>query len=161
MFFSDDTPWNIFKITEKTYFKVKTVFNLKIEAETFRDSQSHKKPLKFIVVPRPSKYRPKKQFFMFLWFQGVISCRIKSKFFNFSFPSRVPAIFHWISEGLWKSFFIEEIFNIKNLKKFSPRFFFCNFMNPLILERKFSQTEMSLSQKYIWLTLISENFMII
>ena len=62
---------------------------------------------------------------------------------------------------IFKSFFIEEIFNIKNLKKFSPRFFFCNFMNPLILERKFSQTEMSLSQKYIWLTLISENFMII
>ena len=39
--------------------------------------------------------------------------------------------------------------------------FFGNFMNPLILERKFSQPEMSLSLKYIWLPLISENFVMI
>ena len=34
--------------------------------------------------------------------------------FLFSFPGRVPVIFHWISEGLCNSSFIEEIFNIKN-----------------------------------------------
>ena len=30
--------------------------------------------------------------------------------FLFSFPGRVPVIFHWISEGLCNSSFIEEIF---------------------------------------------------
>ena len=34
-------------------------------------------------------------------------------------------------------------------------------MNPLILETKFSQPEMSLSRKYIWLAVISENLMMI
>ena len=40
--FSDNTPWNIFKISEKTEFKVKTVFKQNVEAETFRNSQNHK-----------------------------------------------------------------------------------------------------------------------
>ena len=54
---------------------------------------------------------------MFLWFQGVICCRIKAQeIFLFSFPGRVPVIFHWISEGLWNSSFIEGIFKIKNWK---------------------------------------------
>ena len=39
------------------------------------------------------------------------------------------------------------------------RGFFYKFMNPQILERKFSQSEMPLSLKYIWLGLTSENFM--
>ena len=34
--------------------------------------------------------------------------------FLFSFLGRVPVIFHWISEGLCNSSFIEEIFNFKN-----------------------------------------------
>ena len=34
-------------------------------------------------------------------------------------------------------------------------------MKPLILERKFSKPEMPLSQKYISLALISENFVMI
>ena len=35
--FSYDTQKYIFKISEKTQFEVKTVFNQKIEAETFRN----------------------------------------------------------------------------------------------------------------------------
>ena len=35
------------------------------------------------------------------------------------------------------------------------------FAPPLILERQFSKLEMSLSQKYIWLALISKDSMII
>ena len=54
-------PWNIFKISEKTYFKVKTVFNQKIEAETFRHLQNHKKPLNSTLIPWSPKYPPKKQ----------------------------------------------------------------------------------------------------
>ena len=91
---------------------------------------------------------------MFLRFQEA------QEFFLFSFPGQVPGIFHWISKGLCNSSFIEEIFNIKNWKK-TFHMVFLNFMNPLILERKFSQPEMSLSLKYIWLALISENFMMI
>ena len=34
--------------------------------------------------------------------------------FHFSFPGRIPVIFHRISEGLCNSFLTEEIFNIKN-----------------------------------------------
>ena len=34
--------------------------------------------------------------------------------FLFSFPGRVPVIFHWISEGLCNSSFIEENLTIKN-----------------------------------------------
>ena len=73
--------------------------------------------------------------------------------FPFSFPGRVLVISHWISEGLCNSSVIEEIFNIKDWRKCSPWFFFffCNFMNPPILERKFSQPEMPLSLKYIFL----------
>ena len=69
--------------------------------------------------------------------------------FLFSFLGRVPVIFHWISEGLCNSSFIEKIFNIKKLKKRFHMGFFCNFMNLLILERKFPEPEMSLSLKYI------------
>ena len=100
--FSDNTPWNIFKISEKTEFKVKTVFKQNVEAETFRNSQNHKKPWNSTLVPRSLK-----------------------------------------------------IFNIKNWdKKTFHLGFFYNFMNPLILARKLSQPEMTLSRK-------SENFMMI
>ena len=91
---------------------------------------------------------------------NIVKCKAPQSFL-FSFPGRVPVIFHWISEGLCNSSFIEEVFNIKNWKKTFHMGLFCNFMSPLILERKFSQPEMSLSQKYIWLALISENFMMI
>ena len=37
--------------------------------------------------------------------------------FLFSFLGRVPVIFHWISEGLCNSSFIEETFNIRNSTK--------------------------------------------
>ena len=74
----------------------------------------------------------------FLWFQGVLSCRIKpppkKKNFLFSFPGRAPLIFRWISEGLFNSPFTEEIFNSKNRKNVPHSlFFFFNFMNPLII----------------------------
>ena len=42
----------------------------------------------------------------------------------FSFPGTVPVIFHWISEGLCNSSFIEEIFNINIEKKRSTWVFF-------------------------------------
>ena len=47
------------------------------------------------------------------------------------------------------------MFNIKNWKKTFDMVFLFNFINPLILERKFSKPEMSLSQKYIYLTCIN------
>ena len=37
--------------------------------------------------------------------------------FLFSFPGRVPVIFHWIFDSLCNSSFTEEIFNMKNFKK--------------------------------------------
>ena len=70
------------KQVKKPSFKL-IVFNQKIEAEAFRNSQNHKEPLNSILVPRPLNY-PKKQLFLtFLRFQGVISYRINSpkKFF--------------------------------------------------------------------------------
>ena len=66
-----------------------------------------------------------------------------------SFPGRVLVIFHWISEGLCNSSFIEGILTSTIEKKPFHMGLFCNFINPQILERKFSQHEMSLSQKYI------------
>ena len=59
--------------------------------------------------------------------------------FPFGFPGRVPVIFQWIFQSLCNSSFIEEIFNINNWKKHLTWVFFCNSMNPLILERKFSR----------------------
>ena len=44
----------------------------------------------------------------------------------FSFPGTVPVIFHWISEGLCNSSFIEEIFNI-NIEKNGPHGFSLQF----------------------------------
>ena len=44
------------------------------------------------------------------------------KIFFFSFAGRVPVIFWWISEGLCKSSFFEEIFNIKDWKTRSTFF---------------------------------------
>ena len=69
--------------------------------------------------------------------------------FLFSFPGRVLVIFHWISEGLCNSSFIEGILTSTIEKKPFHMGLFCNFINPQILERKFSQHEMSLTQKYI------------
>ena len=61
-------------IPPEIYFK-------KWKHKDFRNSQNHKKPLNSTLVPRPPKHPPpppkKKQFLTFLWFQGVISCRIK------------------------------------------------------------------------------------
>ena len=80
---------------------------------------------------------------MFLWFQGVICCRIKAQeIFLFSFPGRVPVIFHWISEGLCNSSFIEEIFNIKNWKNIQHVFcfFFLQFYEPPDCRKKIFTT---------------------
>ena len=90
---------------------------------------------------------------------NIIKCKAPQSFL-FSFPGRVPVIFHWISEGLCNSSFIEEIFNIKNWKKV-PHGSFLQFYETPDLGKKISKPEMSLSQKYIWLALISENFMMI
>ena len=61
---------------------------------------------------------------MFLWFQGVISCGIKSKLFYFSFPSRV---FQLYFTGFLKVY--ETVFSLKKYltskieKKFHLSFF--------------------------------------
>ena len=77
--FSDDSPWNIFKISDKKLAEVKFVFNQKIKNGNFSQ---------------------------FCEFRG-------QEIFLFSFPGRAPVIFHWISEGLFNSSSIEEIFSIK------------------------------------------------
>ena len=93
---------------------------------------------------------------MFLWFHGVISCRIKpNEFFFFVFLVEFQLHFKGILK-VYVTFFFQK------LKKTYDMVFFCFFfMKPLILERKFSKPEMSLSQKYISLALISENFVMI
>ena len=80
---------------------------------------------------------------MLLWVRGVISCRKKpNKFFSFVFPVEFQLYFTgFLKVYICNSSFIDELFNIKNWKSS----FFYNFMNPLILERKFSQPEMALS----------------
>ena len=84
-----------------------------------------------------------------MWFQGVISCRIKpNKFFFLVFLVELQLYFTgflkvYITVLLLKKYLTSKI--AKNI----PHGFFCNFMNPLILERKFSQPEMSLSQVYL------------
>ena len=59
--------------------------------------------------------------------------------FLFSFPGRIPVIFHRISKGLCNSFFTEEIFNIKNWKK---RFiwFFLHYYEPADLGKEIFTT---------------------
>ena len=46
-------PCDIFKISEKPSLNLKPFFNQKIEAETFRNLQNHKKSLNSTLVPRP------------------------------------------------------------------------------------------------------------
>ena len=46
-------PCDIFKISEKPSLNLKLFFNQKIEAETFRNLQNHKKSLNSTFVPRP------------------------------------------------------------------------------------------------------------
>ena len=108
------------------------------------------------LVSRPRKYPQNCNFSCFC---DILQDKAQ-QIFLFSFPGRVPVIFHWISEGFCNSSFIEEIFNIKNWKKCSHGFFL-QFNEPPILEIKFSESEMLFSLKYIWLALISENFMMI
>ena len=72
--------WYLLKYIQnkwKTYFKVKTVFNQKIEAETvgnYKIIKNHWIPNWF---PGPQSTPQNSNFSCFLWFQGVISCRIK------------------------------------------------------------------------------------
>ena len=81
---------------------------------------------------------------MFLWFQGLMSCRIKpKKFCLFSFLVRVPVIFHVISEGLCNGSFTEEMFSIKNWKNIPNIFlfyFFLQFYWPPSLGKKIFTT---------------------
>ena len=130
MFFSDNIPWNIFKISEKTYFKVKTVFNQKIGAETFRNSQNHKKPWNSTLVPRPPKYPPKIAI-------SHVFVRIK--------PNNVFFSVSLLEFQLHFTGFLKVYVTVLLLKKYLtskieknvPHVFFCNFMNPLIMERRF------------------------
>ena len=69
--------------------------------------------------------------------------------FPFCFPGRVPVIYF---TGFLKFdvavLLLKKYLTLK-LKRNVPLGIFYDFMNPLILERKFSQPEISLSQKYI------------
>ena len=72
--------------------------------------------------------------------------------FHFSFPGRIPVIFHRISEGLWNSFLTEEIFNIKNWKK---RFiwFFLQYYEPADLGKEiFTTWDVLKSEVYLTCT---------
>ena len=104
------------------------------------DSQVSKLPLKIIIS----------HIFVI---SGVISCMIKpKKFFLLVFLGEFQ---------LYLTGFLKVYVTVLLLKKYltskieesAPHgfFFFCNFMNPPILERKFSQPEMPLSLKYIFL----------
>ena len=84
-----------------------------------------------------------------------------NKFFFFSFPGRVPVTFHWILKVNATVLLLKKYLTSKIEKKLSKWVFFWNFMTPLIFEIKFSQPEVSLIKKYIWLALISKNFMMI
>ena len=123
-------------------------------------------------IPGPQNTHPpspptpqKKQFLPFLWFQGVISCRVKpKKFFFLVFLVEFQLYFTGFLKFYIIVLLLKTSLTSKTEKTFHMVFFFgffCNFTSPLILERKFSESEMSLKLKYIWLALISENFMMI
>ena len=92
---------------------------------------------------------------MFLWFQGIISCRRKpNKFFFLVFPAEFQLCFTGFLKVYVTVLLLRKYLTSKVEKNVSDGFFY-NFMNSLILERKFSQPEMLLSQKYIYLTCIN------
>ena len=68
--------------------------------------------------------------------------------FLFSFPGRVPVIFHWISKGFVTVLLLKKYLASKIEKKRSTSVFL-RFYEPADLGNKFPQPEMLLSQKYI------------
>ena len=79
---------------------------------------------------------------------NIVKCKAPQSFL-FSFPGRVPVIFHWISEGLCNSSFIEEIFNIKNWKKRSTWIFFEFYEYPDLGKKIFTTWNVFKSEVYL------------
>ena len=93
---------------------------------------------------------------MLLLFQGVISSRIKPpppKKILFSFPSRVPVIFDWISEGLCNSSVVEKYLTAK-IEKCSTWFFF-QLYEPADLGKKIFTTWNALIKSEVYLTCVN------
>ena len=90
------------------------------------------------------------------WFPGLqstvkiaMSCRKKPRKFFFSvFLAEFRLYFTGFLQ-VYVTVFLLKNYLTSKIKKRKHSTFFCSFMNSLILERKFSQPEMSLSQKYI------------
>ena len=105
------------------------------------------------LVPRPTKYPPpkkKKQFLLFLWFQGAISWRKKpNKFIFLVFLVALQLYFTGFLKVYVTSSFIEEILNIKNWQKCFTWVFFTILWTPDLGKKKFTTWNVLKSEVYL------------
>ena len=109
--------WSLF-LTKRLRLKLSEIYKMIKKMQFHIGSQAPKVPPKIAISH------------IFVISGGNILYDKAQEIFLFSFPGRVPVIFHWISEGLCNSSFIEEIFNIKNWKKRSTWVFFTILWTP-------------------------------
>ena len=92
-------PWNIFKISEKTYFKVKTVFNRGWNFQKFTKSY---KTIEFHIGSQANKLPPKIAIFhVFEISGGNTLCNVKFNVKMEFFPFLAPWKIHfWINDKI-------------------------------------------------------------
>ena len=105
------------------------------------------------LVPRPPKYPKNSNFSRFLWFQGVISCRIKpQKKFLFSLPGRGPVIFGFLK--VYVTVLLLKKYLASKIEKSVPHGSFLQFYEPTDLGKKIFTT-WSVLKSEVYLTCIN------
>ena len=132
--FCINITWHYGNLNVKSFLMIPPeIYFKKWKHKDFRNSQNHKKPLNSTLVPRPPKHPPppkKKQFLTFLWFQGVISCRIK--------PPKKSFLVFLVEFQVYFTGFLKVYVIVLLLRKYLtskieknvPHGLFCKFMNP-------------------------------